>query len=581
MDIFGFFPLLLLLLFFAPFIVIGVLINLYNRVGRLESMVQQLSNGKVLPREQAPMQRVEESVPQPVPAQVAPQPAPLTEDRFVSWLKDNWLLKLGALLLLIGLGWFVSYAFLNNWIGPMGRITLGLFAGTSVLALGFWRMRAYITQGSVFVILGATTILLTIYAARSIYDFFTPQSALGLMFAASALVALASGVYNRRQLAVASVLMAGIAPMFTHASTTDFVGLFWYLLVVIVGAIWLVFWRDYREVVTAALVVVALYSAPLLMKLQSADLSTLLLFSYAFAAIFYISHTSGILRLKKDAVFTDMITAVFNAMFLVSWIYIAADPQWQSLIISVWALVFVIGAFVVFRASGRREAVMLYSAIAVGYIAAATAIQLHGAVLVIAFIFEAAAVSLTLYILSRNIASAQRASLLLLVPGLLSLPSITASEWNTTIFNEHFFVLAIFALTLFGLGGMFRADARASTIPEVRKGNAWLFILGSAYAYVLLWLALHAAMPQSPDTATMAALIVYTIAGIATYLYGIEKESRVMRLYGGILLALVVGRLLIVDVWQMELTGRIITFCLIGTLLMSTAFLGRKKKGAV
>jgi hypothetical protein len=39
----------------------------------------------------------------------------------------------------------------------------------------------------------------------------------------------------------------------------------------------------------------------------------------------------------------------------------------------------------------------------------------------------------------------------------------------------------------------------------------------------------------------------------------------------------VVLRLLLIDVWQMDLVGRIITFFVVGTLLLSTAFI---KKGA-
>jgi hypothetical protein len=41
-------------------------------------------------------------------------------NRFFEWIKEDWLMKLGALLLLIGFGWLASYAFLHNWIGPHG-----------------------------------------------------------------------------------------------------------------------------------------------------------------------------------------------------------------------------------------------------------------------------------------------------------------------------------------------------------------------------------------------------------------------------------------------------------------------------
>jgi uncharacterized membrane protein len=73
--------------------------------------------------------------------------------------------------------------------------------------------------------------------------------------------------------------------------------------------------------------------------------------------------------------------------------------------------------------------------------------------------------------------------------------------------------------------------------------------------------------------------VIYTIIGIISYLYGLAIGKRVLQLYGGTLIGFVVGRLLLVDVWRMELAGRIVTFFLIGALLVSTAFLGKKKKG--
>ena len=76
----------------------------------------------------------------------------------------------------------------------------------------------------------------------------------------------------------------------------------------------------------------------------------------------------------------------------------------------------------------------------------------------------------------------------------------------------------------------------------------------------------------------MISLVIYTVVGLAAYFYGLTKGKRELRLYGGALVGFVVGRLLLTDVWRMELGARIVTFFLIGALLVSTAFLGRKKR---
>ena len=107
------------------------------------------------------------SMPVPIPQKTDPaQP---------NWFQENWLLKVGAGLLILAVSWFVNYAFVHNWIGPVGRITLGLVFGASLLAFGSIRIRKYLQQGSIFLALGSATILLTTFAARSVYNFFTPR----------------------------------------------------------------------------------------------------------------------------------------------------------------------------------------------------------------------------------------------------------------------------------------------------------------------------------------------------------------------------------------------------------------------
>ncbi|MDO8514523.1 MAG: DUF2339 domain-containing protein [bacterium] len=569
----------------ALLVTIALLVMVFNLRKRVSDLERSQKGGL----QQAPAPQTPQSVPVQAPLAVpnvqlispvgaVAQSGPSVDARLIEWFKENWLLKLGALLLLIGFGWLVSYAFLNNWIGPMGRITLGLAGGALILLLGTWRIRSYVTQGSIFVALGATVVLLTTYAARTVYDFFTPTSALALMFGTSAFVAFVSGIYNRKQLAVASVALAATAPILAHSPTQDYVGLFAYLLVVVLGAVWIVAWKGFREAGTMALVVVALYSMPLLVGLERSDMSTLLLFAYGFGAIFYITNTAGLLRLKGSDAMPDLVTAAGNALLLAAWIYVAAPKDFQSLILAAWATAFIVGAFAVFRVSGQQAPLFLYAAIGVGYIAAATAIELSGAALTIAYTLEATAVAVALFGITRNVAAAQRSTLLLIGPAVLSFGSVVSSDWQFGVFNQHFFVLAALAVTFLGLGGIFFQSAHATGVEDVKTGNGALLVAGSLYAYILLWLSLHAALPESPDMAVMAALFVYTVIGIGAYVWGTTAASKGLQAYGGTLLVFVVGRLLVVDVWQMELTGRIITFFLIGTLLMSTAFLGRTKK---
>ena len=561
---------------FSGVISLSLVLSLRGRVDRLE---RQLQNSAL---QTTPVTEVPQTMTPVASAPIAtiPQltPEPMASNQFSNWLKEDWLLKLGALLLLIGFGWLTTYAFLNNWIGPMGRIAVGIIAGALFLILGSWRIRKYINQGGVFLVLGSTTILLTIFAAREIYNFFDPLSALVVMFLSTAFVAVVSLKYNSRALTLASLILAGIAPLLTNSPTTDYISLFSYLLVVVLGTIWVVAITGQRVLNLAALILVTFYSLPHFFSFtsSSADTGTLLLFAYAFSALFFITNTAGILKLKDQNITHDLVTAMGNGLFLLIWIMSAAAPEWQSLIISAWMLVFIIGSFLLFRATNRREPFYVYAGVGIAMLATATSVELSGSALVIAYTLESALISLISYAITRDVRIAVRLSLLFIGPILLSLSSMTSSAWASQVLQKDFFVLFILALTLLGLGSVFSRPARLSLDEGTRQLNGYILVGGSIYSYILLWLSLHTALPND-NTAILISLLVYTVIGLICYFRGLATEQKGLRIYGGVVIGFVVGRLLLVDVWRMEIAVRIIMFFLVGALLVSTAFLGRKK----
>lgn len=500
---------------------------------------------------------------------------PVSSDVLIDWLKDDWLLKLGAILLLIGFGWFARYAFLNNWIGPAGRITIGLLVGVVTLIFGWLRLHTHRRQGEVFLVLGSTIILITTYAAREFYDFFNPGIALLVMFLSTAFVGAASVRYRSQGLALSGLILAGVAPLLTASSNPSQIALFAYLFVVTLGIIWIVTLRKWRSLTAAALIMVAFYSVPHFLN-TAADGDVILLFIYAFAGLFFIVHTLGAIQLKGEEATPDLVTAAGNGLFLLSWIWTQAPDEWQSLIIAAWMVVFGVGGFTVFRTTGSKRSFYTYIGIGVTYLAAATAIELNGPALTIAYTIETALIPFITYLSTKDRRMTTLATFLLVGPVVLSFNSIVASVWLQSVFHDHFFVLIILTAALFGLGLFFkRLDNEEDNTADV-KVDTVMFVVGSLYVFAIIWLSSHAAL-SNKDTATTFSLITYTVIGIACHFYGKFWEKRHLYAYGGFVLAAVIVRLLIIDVWRMQLTGRIVTFFAIGALLVSTAFLARRK----
>ena len=210
-------------------------------------------------------------------------------------------------------------------------------------------------------------------------------------------------------------------------------------------------------------------------------------------------------------------------------------------------------------------------------IVAATSVAFKGEIFILAYTIESGVIPLVIYELLKNIKIATRTSLLLIGPAILSFESMFSEAWTTNVFSKDFFVIFAFAAICMVVGLLFLQPARRVEGKSARYINRIILITGSIYAYALLWLSLHTWFTDD-NNAVMISLIVYIVIGLICYFYGLSYKKKILHLYGGSLIGAVVVRLILVDIWTMDLTGRIITFLIIGALLVSTAFLERSKK---
>lgn len=565
-NLFGDFgSILLVILFVVLFIKSN---NLKARVSNLEKKLGSTPEPQVIDEQAAPV------------VQNVVLESNTTADQFIDWLRDDWLMKLGGFLLLIGFGWFTTYAFMHDWIGPGGRITLGILAGIAILVLGTWRIKKYLNQGGVFLVLGSAVILLTVFAAREMYDMFTPAIALGIMFLSAAYVALVSVKYDSFAVALSGLVLSMVAPLLA-GSTDNTVALFSYLLAVVLGVIWIVnVQKNWGGLVLASLVSVFLYSLPVITGGYYQRETVLLNFAYAFVLVFFVSSILSILKSKEGDIKAFLWTAVFNGAFLLFWVLSYAQEEWQSMIIAIWMVIFAGGAFVLFSETKIRNVFYIYGAVAVAMLVAATALELDGAALVLAYTVESAIIPVLIYFTTRDLKASSFSSLLVVGPVLLSFGALASYVGEDLVFTEDFFVLALLAIVLAALGLMYKNINERVQISDFNADNI-LLIGSSVYIYTLIWTSLHNAMSTDQAVATTIALIIFTIIGLVKYFYGISNGSIVLRNYGGLFLGLVVLRLIFIDVWDMEMGARIVVFFLVGILLVSTAFISRKIKSEI
>jgi len=178
---------------------------------------------------------------------------------------------------------------------------------------------------------------------------------------------------------------------------------------------------------------------------------------------------------------------------------------------------------------------------------------------------------LALYLKDRTLTVASSA--LFVGLGLLSLNDMSPYFWRDGFMHVHFVALLFVTFAFFSTSILlFRTQSEDEKVPQA---PIVLSIIGLLYTLILVWLVTGSVL--SSDAATTVSLIIYTLLGIGLFVKGKIMKSTVVTVLGAVLLGGVVTRLLLIDIWQMDLVGRVITFGAIGLLLMSTAFIGKKK----
>jgi len=502
------------------------------------------------------------------------------DDKIVAWLKENWLLKLGVLLILVGFGWFISYAFVHNWIGPVGRISLGLFVGTVLALLGSARMVKNNVQGNLFLVLGSGLIIITSLASQMVYNFFTPILNLGIIFMVSLFITTTALQFNTRKLAVYGLFIAFLAPILTHGPSMDVFILFSYLAVIILGSVWVSIVKNWDVINPVSLSFFCLYCLQGLysLKIVGVDKVFVLTIVYSMALIYFIVSIVGFIKNKVEANNSDVLVAVLDSILIIWVTLVLVTQELQSLVMVMWMLVFAIGSYLVFANTKKESFFYVYSLVSVVMLAIATSAELQGPNLIIAFAFESVVISIAGYLITKKQTVGQNLSLLMIGPGMLSLGSFFSSSWLKGIYHRDFAVLLVMTILLLVLGIFYYLSRNEGVVDgpvEKIKLYIALNIASSVYLIALIWLSLKALMINDNE-AVMASLVIYTIGGLITYFYGLSEKKIVFKYYGTTILVLVVLRLVLIDVWQMPLTERIATFVIIGLMFISTAFISNK-----
>src|SRR5580700_7900490 len=185
--------------------------------------------------------------PQP-PYPLVPKPASHREANLESRIGSHWLNRIGIAALLIGVSYFLKYAFENNWIGPAGRVTIGLLAGVAVVVWSErFRSRGYRTFSYSLKALGIGTLYLSVWAAFQVYSLIPSEIAFVAMLAVTSATGVMAVTQDAEILAAFSLAGGFVTPLLLSTGQNRELALFSYVALLDLAALALIVLKPWRR----------------------------------------------------------------------------------------------------------------------------------------------------------------------------------------------------------------------------------------------------------------------------------------------------------------------------------------------
>ena len=331
--------------------------------------------------EERPITPREQASP-PTPA-FTPPPAPpsRTREEWEALIGGKLLNRIGALALVIGIGFFLKYAFDNNWLSETVRVLIGVAAGFLLLA-GAARSRKggllIFAQGLVGA--GIAILYLSVYASFNYYSLVSQPVAFVLMALVTVIAFTQAFLYDSIAVSLLGWIGGFLTPFMLSTGEANEVGLFSYIGLLAAGMIIVVMKKE-RWTVIEPLTLAATYFIFYLWYGQEytpADLAPTLFFATFFWAIFFVADVINSARRASTLVELRNIAAAFNGALFYLALFLVIDHDhhaWMGVTTAALGFVYLATALGVRSrtASEKNFARLLFTAIV--FVAIATAIE--------------------------------------------------------------------------------------------------------------------------------------------------------------------------------------------------------------
>lgn len=414
------------------------------------------------------------------------------------FIGENLINKIGVLILVLGISYFVKYAIDKDWINEPARVGIGVLCGALVMGIAHKLRKNYAAFSSVIVAGAISIFYFTIGIAFHDYHLFSQNVAFGIMVVITAFSALISLSYNRVELAVLSLIGGFAVPFMVSTGQGNHVVLFTYIIILNIGILAIAYHKKWNLVnILTYIFTVLLYGGWLINDLTNDKPHYIgaLLFGFTFYFIFIIMNIVNNIRTKGEFSSSQLFILTSNTfLFYAAGMAILSNfhPEFRGLFTTSIALLNLTYAWLLYKKFGLdKKAVYLLIGLTLTFITLAIPIQFEGNYITLFWAVESV---LLLWLSQKSKIISYRFGSLV-VHGLMIISLIM--DWflfyDSTlslniIFNPIFITGVIAFSSLFAVWLLLKNETEDSRLLGITfnpiKYSKYVFIMGLIIAYV-------------------------------------------------------------------------------------------------
>lgn len=339
-------------------------------------------------REESPQVIAQENAP------LAQQAAGMRGDSLEENIGGKWFARIGLIALVLGISFFLKYAFDNDWIGVTGRVMIGIFAGLGLLAFGEKVIRRYANYGQMVTGGGIAILYLSLFSAYNYYHLINSGTAFLSMVLITAIGIGLSLRYDAFSLMTTAIAGGFLTPILASSGQNNQIGLFSYMILLDAAILTISFFKRWHGVSIIGLFGTAVLTTGWIDRFYTEnDLVSTMFFLTLLFIIFSITSVSyNVMRREKSTGIEQLLSLVSGLLYF-SGAYGLMDHRYHAymaLFAMVLGIHFFIQAYLVRMFTAEDENLSGFLAfLTVGLVTLAIPIQFEGGVVTVGWAIEA------------------------------------------------------------------------------------------------------------------------------------------------------------------------------------------------